>query len=113
MTLLLVVILGILAGLLVILLALLLERGPARPFKRLRYEAGNPPKGEAKKRIPFQYYGYLILYLGIEPLIILLYLLPFSNLQQGLIIVGAMLLAVIPDVWWGLKLADEISLWRI
>ncbi|MEZ0345874.1 MAG: NADH-quinone oxidoreductase subunit A [Infirmifilum sp.] len=105
--------LGVLAGLLVLLLAFLLEKGPEGKFKAQRYEAGNPPKGEAKMRLPYQYYGYLLLYLGVEPLVILLYLLPYSSLSSTFLVVGLIILILTPVMIWGLRQSDNINLWRI
>ncbi|PLJ77963.1 MAG: hypothetical protein B7L53_02740 [Thermofilum sp. NZ13] len=104
---------GLLAGALVVLLALILERGPEGRFKRVRYEAGNPPSGEAKTRLPFQYYGYVILYLGFEPLVVLLYLLPFSSSKASLIPVASVLALLLPVVAWGVAMSDKIEDWRI
>ncbi|QOJ79323.1 NADH-quinone oxidoreductase subunit A [Infirmifilum lucidum] len=112
-TLLLVTVLGLLAGLLVIILALLLERGPEGRFKRARYEAGNIPSGEAKTRLPFQYYGYVILYLGVEPLIVLLYLLPFSHSYNSLITLASLLAVLLPVIAWGVAMSEKINEWRI
>lgn len=37
--------------------------------KRRRYEAGNPPQGEAKSRLAMQYFGYVLMLVTLEPLI--------------------------------------------
>jgi len=37
--------------------------------KRRRYEAGNPPQGEAKSRLAMQYFGYVLMLVALEPLI--------------------------------------------
>ncbi len=112
-TLLLVTVLGLLAGALVVVLAFFIERGPESGFKRARYEAGNIPSGEAKTRLPFQYYGYVILYLGVEPLIVLLYLLPFSRSYDSLTTLASLLAVLLPVVAWGVAMSEKISEWRI
>jgi len=110
-TLFLVLLVGLLAGALVVLLAVLMPRGPERGFKRRRYEAGNPPSGEAKARLPFQYYGYLLLYLCVEPAMILLYLLTFSESIPAS--AALVVLVLLPAVAFGVKLADELERWRL
>lgn len=37
--------------------------------KRRRYEAGNPPQGEAKSRLAMQYFGYVLMLTILEPLV--------------------------------------------
>jgi NADH-quinone oxidoreductase subunit A len=110
-TLFLVLLVGLLAGALVVTLALLMPRGPERGFKRRRYEAGNPPSGEVKVRLPFQYYGYLLLYLSVEPAMVILYLLTFAERFPAS--AAFMLLVLLPAVALGAKLADELERWRL
>lgn len=102
---------GLLAGTLVVILALLMPRGSEKGFKRWRYEAGNPPSGEAKTRLPFQYYGYLLLYLSVEPVMVVLYLLTFS--ERIPVSAALMVLVLLPAVTLGVKLADELERWRL
>ncbi|MEB3757973.1 MAG: hypothetical protein GSR76_03880 [Desulfurococcales archaeon] len=45
------------------------------PFKYLRYEASNPPSGEAKTRVAMQYLGYLIAFLALEPIVVLSFII--------------------------------------
>ncbi|MEB3860579.1 MAG: NADH-quinone oxidoreductase subunit A [Desulfurococcales archaeon] len=48
-------------------------------FKYLRYESGNPMKGEARRSVSMQYFGFLIIFLAVEPAIILLALLLMAS----------------------------------
>lgn len=114
-TLALTLLLGIVAGLLVVVLALILVEGPEGKFKRKRYEAGNPPSGEAKTQLPYQYYGYLLLYLTVEPLLAFLYLYPGVPREQALpsfLVLLSAFLFLAPLVAWGVKAADELERWR-
>ncbi len=45
------------------------------PYKYERYEAGNPPKGEARGKVSMQYLGYLIVFLAVEPAVVVFALL--------------------------------------
>jgi len=75
----LVVLLVSLGLLLVYLFARLAMRGSEHPLKNLRYEAGNPPRGRARRPILKQYYAYILLFLVVEPLLVLLYLVALTT----------------------------------
>ncbi len=106
-----VLLLGLLGIGLTLLLAKLIAEGPEEPYKRKRYEAGNPPSGEAKKRLPYQYYGYIIVYLAVEPIFVILYFLPYMS-STTMLWVNAMLLAIYgPALLYAIRLADKIELW--
>ncbi|MET1101878.1 MAG: NADH-quinone oxidoreductase subunit A [Pyrodictiaceae archaeon] len=70
------VVLGIL---LVVWIALLAIRGPEHPLKRLRYEAANPPRGYARAALPPQYYGYILIFLVVDTIFALIFLLTLAN----------------------------------
>ena len=104
---------GVLA--LVVLLALLMTRGAEYPYKRERYEAGNPPSGVARRWYPIQYYGYLIIFLAFEPILALLFLLPYYaalSPARTLMIVAATMAISLPPLYYGLSHSRRIELWR-
>ncbi len=106
-----VLMLGLLGIGVTLLAAKILVAGPEEPYKRKRYEAGNPPSGEAKKRLPYQYYGYILLYLAVEPIFVLLYFLPYLN-SYIMFWVNLILLAVYgPALLYAVRLAERIELW--
>ncbi len=85
-------------------------------FKYERYEAGNPPKGEPRKKVTMQYLGFLILFLAVEPAVILLaialaapreFLLRLAALYAFLIIVYT------PLLYYGLREARRIEAWML
>jgi NADH-quinone oxidoreductase subunit A len=109
-------VIGVLAGALVMMLAYLLAKGPEGRFKKKRYEAGNPPKGEAKTQLPFQYYGFLLLYLSFEPIVALLFLytlVPREVTAKAFSLLLVILTMFLPIISWGVKSAEEISRWEI
>ncbi len=53
------------------------------PVKIARFEAGNIPYGEGRLWYPLQYYGYLLIYTSIEPLVVILLLLAPSTSCSG------------------------------
>ena len=42
------------------------------PYKKIPFESSNPPRGVGKARVPFQYFGYLIMFLTVEPAVVIL-----------------------------------------
>ncbi len=104
---------GVLA--LVVLLALLMTRGAEYPYKRERYEAGNPPSGVARRWYPIQYYGYLIIFIAFEPILALLFLLPYYatlNPVKVLTVMAATMAISLPPLYYGLSYSRRIELWR-
>ncbi|RLE57624.1 MAG: hypothetical protein DRJ35_08735 [Thermoprotei archaeon] len=112
-TIFLVLILGILGGGAALLIAYLLTKGPEGPFKRKRYEAGNPPTGEAKKKVPYQYYGYIIIYLAVEPIFVILYLLPYTSALQAITLSLIILGIYSPALIYAVMHADRLEQWKI
>jgi len=79
--------------------------------KLQRYEAGNPPVGEARYIFPIQYVGFLLVFLGMEPIIVILLILS-SAAVVGMPIVTmilAILLIALPSVYVGYKYALKIA----
>lgn len=105
--------LGVLGGGAALLIAYFLTKGPPGPYKRKRYEAGNPPTGEAKKRIPYQYYGYIIIYLAVEPIFVILYLLPYIETLQAISLSLIILGIYAPALAYALIMADRLEKWKI
>jgi len=42
-----------------------------QPLKYERYEASNPPSGKARTQVSMQYFGYLVAFLALEPIVVL------------------------------------------
>lgn len=90
----------------------LITHGLDLPLKRERYETGNLPKGEVRKWFDVQYYGYLILYLAFEPLLILLFFLPPAPSKLDLLrLVSLAFATYIPPLIFGLRQIRDISAW--
>ena len=85
------------------------------PVKNARYEAGNPPKGTGRGRLGFQYFGYLVLFASIEPvIIILLALAPAISVsyRKTLIDTTIIMAILLPILAYGIKIASNPRLWR-
>ncbi len=115
-----VILIALLGG--VVLLIELITR--ARPditsqekYRYERYEAGNPPpRGEAKGKVSMQYLGYLIIFLAIEPAVILtsLMLTASESLLGNLLWIYGILLAVyFPLLSYAIREAKRVESWMI
>ena len=108
-------VLGFAVLILTVLLALIIVKGKDYPMKRKRFEAGNPPHGVARTGILFQYYGYLIVFLAFEPIMIILFLLPLqsrNNPIQSFALIMGLLGLMLPPLAYALKISGMIERWR-
>ncbi len=107
-------ILGFVGTLAAYAIARLVTWGPSHPFKRARYEAGNPPT--ERPRVPTipQYYGYIIIFIVLDPIFALLFLTPSSAAYYPfrtllwVILVSAIL---VPPLLYALRYAEKIEYW--
>jgi NADH-quinone oxidoreductase subunit A len=105
---------------LVMLLAFITQSRPdvevLERFKFLRYESGNPMKGEARRVLSMQYFGYLILFLALEPAVILLaltLLAPPEGLANLLVIYMVLILVFTPLLVYGVRESRRVDLWAL
>ncbi|GAB6947041.1 hypothetical protein JCM16161A_11710 [Vulcanisaeta sp. JCM 16161] len=79
--------------------------------KLQRYEAGNPPVGEARYVFPIQYVGFLLMFLGMEPIIVILLILSSAAIIALPItyIILAILVITLPSIYVGYKYALKIA----
>jgi NADH-quinone oxidoreductase subunit A len=108
-----IVIVGILIGLcifidlvIVILAKIITPKNPT-PVKIQRFESGNTPIGMPKYVLPMQYVGFMMLFLGCEPIVVLLFIL--SPLRQALPLLLLTLLMLIPALYYSYRLAYEAA----
>jgi NADH:ubiquinone oxidoreductase subunit 3 (chain A) len=79
--------------------------------KLQRYEAGNPPVGEARYIFPIQYVGFLLVFLGMEPVIVILLILSSAAVvgMPIVIMILVILLIALPSIYVGYKYALKIA----
>lgn len=85
-------------------------------FKYERYEAGNPPKGEPRKKVTMQYLGFLILFLAVEPAVILLAIAlaaPRELLPRLAALYAFLIIVYAPLLYYGLREARRIEAWVV
>ncbi len=84
--------------------------GPEHPLKKVRYEAGNPPRGPARSALPPQYYGYALVFLVVDAVYALLFLLAFvSRLALPWVVVASILM--LPPLLYALRYARRLDEW--
>lgn len=86
------------------------------PMKNERFECANPPTKRGRGWFTMQYYGYLVVFLTVEPVFIYLFLLLmeahvfyYSVVQ----LFGLIMLMLVPPIILGLDAARRIDLWRM
>ncbi len=85
-------------------------------YKYERFEAGNPPKGEARRKVSMQYLGYLIIFLAVEPAVILLAITlaaPRSLLQSLLYLYVVFIAVYTPLLVYAIKESRRVESWTL
>jgi len=90
------------------------------PVKVSRFEAGNIPTGEGRLWFPLQYYGYLLVYTTLEPLIVFLFLVAsadytsnftlFRNLSA---VIGTFIVVLYPILNYAIRQINIVLNWEL
>lgn len=82
--------------------------------KRRRYEAGNPPHGEPKAPLAMQYFGYVIMLVALEPLVVIpiVYFALSPTPTSAIFVLAAVVLAVLAAIY-GYAHSKDIRKWMI
>ncbi len=90
------------------------------PVKVSRFEAGNIPTGEGRLWFPLQYYGYLLIYTTLEPLIVFLFLVASAAYSSNLVlfrdltaIVGTFIVVLYPMLNYAIKQINIVLNWEL
>ncbi|MCE4614892.1 MAG: hypothetical protein F7B60_05140 [Desulfurococcales archaeon] len=82
------------------------------PFKYQRFEASNPPSGEAKTKVSMQYLGYLVSFLALEPIVVLSFIVfNTSKLSLALQFYGIFLIVYVPFLAYAVYESKKIKEW--
>jgi NADH-quinone oxidoreductase subunit A len=76
------------------ILKLIVPSNP-NPLKVSRFEAGNIPTGLGRLWFPLQYYGYLLIYTTLEPIIVLLIPIAYSDYYVSFSVFAKLLMIII------------------
>ncbi len=92
----------------ILILAKVLTMKKPSTAKIQRFESGNPPIATPKFVLPMQYVGFLLMFLGCEPILVLFLLLSLKPLEfVHLLVIGLILL--IPAIYASYKCAYDIA----
>jgi len=90
------------------------------PVKVSRFEAGNIPYGEGRLWFPLQYYGYILIYTSIEPIVVLFFAIAeaaysssFILFRNLLIIVLSSIVILYPILYYAVKQVNIIENWLV
>ncbi|ADL18790.1 NADH-quinone oxidoreductase subunit A [Acidilobus saccharovorans 345-15] len=112
------IILAVLVGTILLLRMLLRPAGyieSKEPYKYRLFESSNPPRGVGKSRLSYQYFGYLIMFLAVEPAVVLLTFLASapSEYSRDLLLLYLVMVAVFaPLLAYGAYVSRRIEEWR-
>ncbi|MCE4617418.1 MAG: NADH-quinone oxidoreductase subunit A [Desulfurococcales archaeon] len=111
------VILVVVLWLVVLFIKKLVSEHPAidsrQPLKYERYEAGNPPSGKAKVALSMQYFGYLVTFLALEPIVVLSFIVLSSpeKIQLSLQYLAAFLGIYFPLLGFAVYESRKVEEW--
>ncbi|BAB67322.1 MULTISPECIES: NADH-quinone oxidoreductase subunit A [Sulfurisphaera] len=90
------------------------------PVKVSRFEAGNIPYGEGRLWFPLQYYGYVLVYTSIEPIVVLFfaiseaaYTTSFILFRDLLILILSSIVILYPILYYAVKQVNTIEYWLL
>lgn len=91
---------------------LLAPRNP-NPNKLRRYEAGNPPYGEAKAPLLMQYMGFALLLVSIEPIAVISALVLIGATASSIVVLVCAILVSIAVAALAYRYSKDIREWSL
>ncbi len=88
---------------------------PSEPegLKHERYEAGNPPSGRARISLGMQYFGFLLLFLAAEPVLVLAFISFLkASTSLSLLLYLCLVTFFTPPLLYAYRLAKSIDEWK-
>ena len=105
----LIVLICVLVDGILLLLVKILPTYDLTEIKTMRWEAGNPPMKNPKYALPMQYFGYMFLFMAVEPVVVILFLFASCPGYNFLLILLLSLLLLLPAIYVGYKIALAMS----
>lgn len=93
----------------------LATEGPEHRYKRLRYEAGNPPRGDARVPVLYQYFGYILIFVALDPVFMLLFVLPTlaGEWTKAVLLSLASVGLLLPPLAYAVRYARRRGYWSL
>jgi NADH-quinone oxidoreductase subunit A len=96
----------------ILILSKILPRYRITEIKESRFEAGNIPIRNPKHRIPMQYFGYMYMFMAIEPVLVLLLLFSVYPSLNFYTLLAITAILFVPAVFFGYKLTLSMAYGR-
>ena len=92
-------------------LAKILPKKNPTDLKYLRYEAGNIPLGVPKWTLPMQYFGFMVMFMALEPVVVLLLIFFSFPSAKSVFLLAVALIMFLPAIYfvydYAVKVADR------
>jgi NADH-quinone oxidoreductase subunit A len=96
----------------ILILSKILPKYTHNEIKISRYEAGNIPIKDPKSRIPMQYFGYMFMFMALEPVLVLILILAVTPTLSFFAILGVTALLFIPAIYSGYRITTSMAYFR-
>lgn len=103
------VLICVLVDVVLLLLVRILPRYNLTDIKTMRWEAGNPPMKFPKYTLPMQYFGFMFLFMAVEPIVVLLLLFSAYPGASFVVLLLLTLLLLLPALYVGYKITLEMA----
>jgi|Deesub1362A_J573_1020465.scaffolds.fasta_scaffold00772_8 NADH-quinone oxidoreductase subunit A len=90
-------------------LAKVLPKKNPTDLKYLRYEAGNIPLGVPKWTLPMQYYGFMVMFMALEPVVVLLLIFSVFPSISSAFLLAIALVMFLPAIYLVYDYAVKIA----
>jgi len=103
------VLICVLVDVILLLLVRVLPRYNLTEIKTMRWEAGNPPMKFPKYTLPMQYFGFMFLFMAVEPIVVILLLFSAYPSASFMILLLLSLLLLLPALYVGYTITLEMA----
>jgi len=103
------VLICVLVDVVLLLLVQVLPKYNLTEIKTMRWEAGNPPMKFPKYTLPMQYFGFMFLFMAVEPIVVILLLFSAYPSASFMILLLLSLLLLLPALYVGYTITLEMA----
>jgi NADH-quinone oxidoreductase subunit A len=103
------VLICVLVDAILLLLVRVLPRYNLTEIKTMRWEAGNPPMKFPKYTLPMQYFGFMFLFMAVEPIVVILLLFSAYPSASFTVLLLLSLLLLLPALYVGYTMTLEMA----
>ncbi|WP_456369024.1 NADH-quinone oxidoreductase subunit A [Geoglobus sp.] len=104
-----VIILSVVTDVLIYGLSRILPKRNPTDLKYLRWESGNVSVGLPKYVLPMQYYGFVVLFMAFEPVVVLLLLFAAFPGVDYLKLLAISMIALLPGLYFAYRISSDAA----